>query len=436
MDNRYPRAPRAGWSRSGRQSASAPAHRVALAASALLACVLAPHDLAADPVELADDRELPLGSIEEFAPSAIEYRHQDVADAAPSAAPYVSQTHEGDSNKRTSKAYEQYAGQPSRPDRWDHAGPQFPWLEFPGCDDDWRVGPVLGVRFDALFLQRTDAASDFLTNTLGAMPPYVMQPVNQFEYAGGARAYVTSQNRGCYNVQLGYIGAAEWNASAASQFTNLADPLQDETRLNSYDSSLHAVELNVLPYSKINSQLFMGARYVDFSEDFTQFTDRVNFDINNDNLATGLNDDLRALKIDNRMLGAHMGLRRDIWSRNRRFSLEALINGGPFCNLISREEGELTIVTVNPPDDPATVADESQQTVVRVGETVRRRRASELAFFGETALTGVYRFHPCLSIRGGYQAVWLCGAHLASDQFGETSSVFFHGAHFGVEYRR
>jgi hypothetical protein len=407
-----------------------------------LVCLLVPRDLVADPIELADDSELPiaigvpLGSVKLYAPNEIVDYPPDADNDASSGAPYACETYEGDSNKCKSNAYDQYAEQPSRPDRWDYAGPQFPWLDFPGCGDDWRVGPVVGVRVDGLFFYRTNVASNFLTNTLGAMPPYALQHVNRFEPAVGARAYVTSRYERGYAMQVGYIGASEWNASAESRFTDELNPLQNETRLNGYDSSLHAVEMNVLPYSSLNSQWFLGARYVDFDEDFTQLTDRVNFDINNNNRATGLNDDLSAIKINNRLIGAHMGLRRDIWSQNRRFSLETLINSGPFCNIISRKEIDQTLVTVNPPDDPETVADESQQTEVRVGETVRRRRATEFAFFGEAALTGVYRFHPCISLRAGYQAVWLYGAHLASDQFGETSSVFFQGLHCGVEYRR
>ena len=230
--------------------------------------------------------------------------------------------------------------------------------------------------------------------------------------------------------KLATLGASDWSASALDQISNV-----NETSLNTYDSSLHAVELNVLPASNTGVQLFLGTRFVGFDEDVSRLTDRVNVDLTN-NTATGLNDELNVLKIDNRLVGAHFGLRRDVWSRNQQFSLESLINGGPFCNLITRENIDQTYVTVNPPDDPGTTTDESLQTEVRVDRSVQRRRTAEFAFFGEAALTAVYRFHPNASARAGYQAVWMTGANLASDTWRDTSTVFFHGLHWGLEYRR
>jgi hypothetical protein len=394
---------------------------------------------------LANDNIVPIASGVPLA-SIEEYRLSEITNYLPDIEPCT--TDEGDttsdalftcasdSNKSATNAYDRYTESSSRPDRWDFAGPQFPWIEYPGCCDDWRVGPLLGVRVDGLFLERTNVSSDFLTSSLGTIPPYVLQNINRFEHAGGARAYFTSQNHDNFNMQLGLIGASDWNASAESQFTDAGNPLLDETRLNSYESNLQTIELNILPLSNLNTKWLIGARYVNFEEDFTLLTDRVNFDINNNNLATGFNDDWTANKIDNRLIGPQIGLRRDVWSQSRRFSFEGLINGGPYCNIISRKDIDQTFVTVNPPNDTATVEDESHQTQVRVDETIRRRQAAELAFFGEAALTGIYRFHPCVSVRAGYQAIWLQGAHLASDQFGQTSSVFFHGLHFGVEYRR
>ncbi|MEO2049911.1 MAG: hypothetical protein ABGX16_25405 [Pirellulales bacterium] len=446
MDNRYPCMPQALWSPTDRQTAGTPLGRIAIVVSTFFVCMLTCPNLKADSLELADGRELSsfndvrLGSVEGTISNEIIYQsshmESDATNDAPDPPVAIDTYNDSDSNSRQYSPYDQYAGQPSRPDRWDNVESQFPWLDTPGCCDDWRVGPKVNVQFDGLFLYRTNVESSFLTNSLGPMPPNVLQYVERFEHAGGARGYVTSQDFAPYAVQFGIIGAADWEASAESQFTDIANALNNETQLNSYTSSLHAIELNVFPRLLFDTRWFLGARYVGFDEDFTQLTDRVNFNINNNNLATGFNDELSTLNIDNRLLGAHMGFRRDVWSENRTFSLEMLINGGPYCNMISRDETYETFVTVNPPDDPDTVADESHQTEVRVGQTVRNRRATKLSFFGDAALTGVYRFHPCISLRAGYQAVWLTGAHLASDSFGDTSTVFFHGLHCGLEYRR
>jgi len=428
MDNRDSHSTPKGWSSLGRAVADCARCR-ALQVPTILFLLLPIGELRADPTPMADEAELPmalavsLGSVEAYPPSEIVYSPANTASDARCSAIDACRD-----NACRVNAYEQYAGQPIGPDRWESAGPQFPWLTSQGCYDDWRVGPVLSTRVEGLFLYRTNVASEFLTNTL-MIPPNGLQHVNRFEHAGGARAYVTSQNPDRFGMQVGYVGAADWNASAESQLGN-------ETRLNSYESSLHAVELNFLPYPNPNSQLLAGARYVDFGEDYTQLTDRLNFDISNNNLATGLNDDVSALRINNRLFGCHVGLRQNLGSPQRRFSLETLVNGGPFCNLITRKEIDQTFVTVNLPDDPMTIPDESQQTEVRVGTTSRRRRATELAFFGEAAVTAVYRFYPGLSVRTGYQAIWISGAHLATDRFGETSSVVFHGLHCGIEYRR
>jgi hypothetical protein len=324
----------------------------------------------------------------------------------------------------------------TRFDRWDFAGPQHPWLEFPGCCDDWRVGPLVGVRLDASYIFRTDAPVDFLTSDLGIVPPFIEHHVDQFDHSMGARAYVTSRYSYNFAMQFGYVGAAGWVASAENQFLDPLNSLNDETRTNTYESNLHAFELNIIPQSMNDSQLLLGMRCVKFDEDFTHFVDRVNFDINNNNLATGFNDDVTSIFVENHLIGGHVGMRYDSWSRCRRFSWEMLVNGGGYCNVINRQEVTQTFVTVNLPDIPATPIDESQNTEVRIGETIRDRDSAEIAFLGEAAFTGICRVNKCVALRLGYQAMWLYGAHLASDPFAETSSVFFHGVHFGLEYRR
>ena len=81
-----------------------------------------------------------------------------------------------------------------------------------------------------------------------------------------------------------------------------------------------------------------------------------------------------------------------------------------------------------------------------------RNSDSAAAFVGELGLTASYDIRCNLSLRAGYQLLFLDGVALAADQVPNTgdlignnntpvnvhtgNSLFFHGLHVGLEYRR
>ena len=81
-----------------------------------------------------------------------------------------------------------------------------------------------------------------------------------------------------------------------------------------------------------------------------------------------------------------------------------------------------------------------------------RNDETSAAFLGELGLDAVYDVSCCLSLRAGYQLLFVAGVALAADQVPNTgnlaagspnvpvsvdsSSLLYHGLNVGVEYRR
>ena len=70
-------------------------------------------------------------------------------------------------------------------------------------------------------------------------------------------------------------------------------------------------------------------------------------------------------------------------------------------------------------------------------------KTTHAAFVGEVGLMGIVQVTGCMSVRGGYQVMWLDGVAIASDQFQSLNPVnpkpyvggtlLYHGAYAGVE---
>ena len=115
----------------------------------------------------------------------------------------------------------------------------------------------------------------------------------------------------------------------------------------------------------------------------------------------------------------------NLWSRGR-LSVEALLKAGVYGDhATNRVHIGLT--------NSAYTADSNAS-------------ADSVAFAGEMSITGVYRFGEHLSLRGGFQFLWLEGVAQASDQFavsnplaGTAAMSFqggptYNGAFLGLEF--
>ncbi len=101
-----------------------------------------------------------------------------------------------------------------------------------------------------------------------------------------------------------------------------------------------------------------------------------------------------------------------------RLSIEGVIKAGVFGNF-----SDLTMTVVDSP----------------LGDKI-----THTSVLGEIGLMGIFQVTPHLSVRGGYQALWLDGIAIAADQFENVNpddpkpyiggTLFYHGAFAGLEY--
>src|SRR5690606_983393 len=177
-----------------------------------------------------------------------------------------------------------------------------------------------------------------------------------------------------------------------------------------YSSDVHNAEFNCFRYYG-NIAWLAGFRYMNLAEQFgMQFTDDV--------------DGLSVYNVNayNNLFGGQLGGRVRQACGNWSYDLTG--KAGVYGNAIR-----------------------SSQLVTEVDGAVIRNTANsttDVAFIGELGLSGYYKFSQCLSLRGGYQVLWIEGVALAPSQLGLTNTassgttlstnggVFMHGAHAGL----
>jgi hypothetical protein len=186
-----------------------------------------------------------------------------------------------------------------------------------------------------------------------------------------------------------------------------------------YSSELHNGEINlrhrwVSENCLLHGSRLLGVRYIALDEDFTHFT-RVAGGGSLDYLDTTQND-LYGLQI-----GADLHL-----CVSPRFKLGAEVEAGAYVN-------RATTNTVAVTDTPTVLLESVSDT--------------DVAFAGEASLIGLFKVTPRFHIRGGYQALYLQGVALATENFNTQSPfssrqsfidnsgyVFYHGATLGFEW--
>ncbi|MFT7639014.1 MAG: hypothetical protein ACI9G1_000741 [Pirellulaceae bacterium] len=190
-----------------------------------------------------------------------------------------------------------------------------------------------------------------------------------------------------------------------------------------YDSQIDNLEFNMylaagccLP----RSRWMIGARWIELDDNYsvagTEF-------LTNQPLQHGI-------RAYNHMYGFQLGLETN-WVNYQcgRTTLNSTIKAGVFGNTADQSttfDDQATNVTVTSSDDSSS-------------------------FTGEVGITGKYQVNDWCSLRANYTALWIEGVALAPDQIQRTSLVdppgigstldmsggtLYHGAFFGVEFRR
>jgi len=177
-----------------------------------------------------------------------------------------------------------------------------------------------------------------------------------------------------------------------------------------YRSDLHNGEINLIRCVSENIQLLAGFRYLELDE-------RMNFALIN----AGIPLDYR-VTARNRLAGAQVGSIVQLWQPCCHFSLVGIGKAGIYGN-DAGQNGNVDTVVAN-----IQVTDRDSQT----------------SFVGELNLLGKWCLNDHISLRGGYNLLWLTDLALASDQLAvsdfaaatggtATADLFYHGASAGLE---
>ena len=226
----------------------------------------------------------------------------------------------------------------------------------------------------------------------------------------------------CYDIELMYFQIDGWNStrrldpngdvlefSAPGGFTvrSITDPMQFD-----YSSKLYNGELNLRWNPTCRITLLAGFRWVELRENL------------NGALVPATVESFWNTNTKNDLYGFQIGTDTKLWEYGC-FSIDGLVKAGIFNNHAE------------------------QTTAVNEGETVESFTAStnHVAFLGEVGLQCKYQVTCNLTLRAGYEAIWIDGLALAPGQIPVTNvvaqdigidsngGVFYHGATAGFEYK-
>ena len=297
-------------------------------------------------------------------------------------------------------------------------------------------------------------SSDTVTTVLGTQNLH-------FDFRAGGRALLGRTLGDWYAVEASYFGLADWNeigvlrdateclgldgagvptitypASLFSPFSDFGDPAIVGLDYNSlatisYSSSLHNIEWNLrrrlpMPPGRLQGSILVGGRYMSIREQFGYFTqfngaDAVPATTNATNSVTTWTG--------NDMLGVQIGAEFD-FQIEPDWWVDCEIKGVIFDN-----SADQNTTYVNVEDGVQT--------------TYRGSRAENRSTFAlDLRLTLTCQINPRLSARVGYQALWIDGLALASENFNSDVDVLtlgpatlasggkvaYHGPHLGLTW--
>ena len=279
--------------------------------------------------------------------------------------------------------------------------------------------PLWTASANVLFLHRSTPSSRILA--FNTVRPEENLNANAFDYGTQAGLELSITRRIGWNnaVELRYFGDDGWDAAFAGATTPNelwqlnSDPPVFVTSGDGIaailDSKLHNAEINLTHEYSDWLDLLVGFRYVELDQRGIA------------SLVNAAVPFTYALATHNRLYGAQFGARSWLWS-NDFVTVDATGKAG----IYGSHSNHGALATTN------------AATVVAAGTN------DDTAFLGELRINGKACLTECLSIRGGYQLMWIDGVALATDQLANTDfdagtgintsgDVFYHGAFVGIE---
>jgi hypothetical protein len=292
---------------------------------------------------------------------------------------------------------------------------------------------------DFILLDRVGSFNQTLVGTVPrnenpGNPGTEMFNANDFRqgFAGGPRVGLIRRGESGYDLEMSYFQIDGWNSyrsvgptpndwlvmNAPGGFLQTQDHFDSQSMAWGYASRLYNGELNVRWNPSDRITLLAGFRWVNLRE----------------NLQGTLPPERAAVPFwdtstRNNLYGFQIGAKGKLFERGH-FSIDGLVKAGIFDNAAEETTG------------------------VSIYRTVYWESASinRAAFLGEIDLQCKYQITRRLSLKAGYEAMWLQGVALAPGQIPETQShiaspvsvealgvncdsgVFYHGATAGLEY--
>ena len=256
---------------------------------------------------------------------------------------------------------------------------------------------------DGLALQR-DSGDDVDFAFLGAPAESVLSTSDmQFEFQGGLRALVGREFGEHYAIEGSYFGLMDWDESRAvrsvggaliSPFTNAGAPPVlglDGNTLTSIrtESNLDNIEISIrqwlyTPPSMMRASALYGVRYMAVNEDFTYRAESP---------AAANAVDVRT---ENHLIGFQFGGSLEFYIEPRAWI--TFESKATLCNNAGEQTTSGNVgIAATPVDN--TAAD------------------NRTGLIGDISLTIMYAFTPNTVARIGYQAMWVEGLALASENF-------------------
>jgi hypothetical protein len=280
------------------------------------------------------------------------------------------------------------------------------------CDPLWTV------RAGSVLLQRSGGGNTTIMADTATGAPILSGNSFGFGTQGGIDVAAMRRIGPNHDIQGRYFGIDGWNAQNTITPVGGVDILTNPNLVglgatainNSYISRLNSGEINWRTHSTNWFSWLVGFRWVELTEDLES---RLTFPDATANTMWQTN---------NHLYGAQTGADIKLWDRGGVFWADSFVRAGIFGNHATNTFN-LT-QTVGPPFN----------TTQTSGQT---------AFVGEVGLTGNLRLTDWLSLRAGYEVLWLDGVAVASDQvpatniftnngIDTTNSLFYHGALVGA----
>jgi hypothetical protein len=302
--------------------------------------------------------------------------------------------------------------------------------------DDGQLAPLWRVRTDLLCM-RLSKPNDAVLATDYTPGGNVLLNASEFKfgYECGPEIAIWRQINDDWNAEGRFFRIDGWSASRDSVYALGSDVLYNNpfgneflsaTIAGSYRSELTNVEINGRWQINDFWSALLGFRYVGLDEGMTILQD----------FGPGYVTATHSIGAVNDLYGFQIGADMNLWSRGR-LSIEGLFKAGIYGDHAVNSvhipgSSRLAFVLAGPP----TASYDSSAS------------ADGVAFAGEMSITGVYRFNEHLSLRAGYQLLWLEGVAQASDQVavsdplnGAAAVAFqgdphYDGAFLGLELTR